>query len=77
MSTRLLGRCSFQQCLQDAGILCQPLHTAFLGPSPQAGELQGFQTSHSLQRQLDSLLHLLPAYSGHRGLYVWVGVDLD
>lgn len=45
--------------------------------SPQAGELQGFHTSHSLERQLDSLLYVLPAYSGHQGLYVWVGVDLD
>lgn len=45
--------------------------------SPQVGEPQDFHTSHFLERQLDFLLHFLPANSGRWGWYVWVGVHLD
>jgi len=56
---------------------CASYSHAFPGPESTGGELQCSHTSHSLERQLDSL-HFLPAYSGHWGCTCgWGSISSD
>lgn len=60
--------------LQDAGILCQPLHGCPRPKSPQVGELQGLHIGLTPWRG-----GWIPSsfYPCHQGLYMWAGIDLD